>query len=147
MENDGISLMGRVGVSVWDERGRLCWRNHKENLVVVDGFNLAAALIAKESVTEVTHMAAGNSSTAEDESQSDLQGTELARVSVNTSRIGNEITHTADFSGINSDITVSEFGLFNDSSAGTMFARFTYSTFTLYAGQSMEIDWTIRVGQ
>ena len=147
MNEDGLPLVGRVSVAVRDKDGRLLWKGCRKNLVVVDGFNLAAALIAKESVTEVTHMAAGDSANAEDEGQSDLQGTELARVSVSTNRIGNEITHTADFSGINQDITVSEFGLFNDSSAGTMFARFTYSTFTLYAGQSMEIDWTIRVGQ
>ena len=144
---DGIKLTGRVRGVVRNPDASVAWEFEDDNLVVVDGFNLAAALIAGESATAVSHMAAGDSGSTPGITQSDLQGTEQARTTVSTSRDGNEITHTADFSGIASDVTVSEFGLFNSNSGGTMFSRFVYQTFTLFAGQSMEIDWTIRVGE
>lgn len=144
---DYIPLTGRARIRIKDDSGRVLDEWEEENLVVVDGFTLAAQLLADESVTAVSHMAAGDSGIAPAQSQSDLQGTEKARTTVTTSRQDNEVTYTADFSGIGSDISVSEFGLFNDGSAGTMFARFLTTTFTLFASQSMEIDWTIRVGQ
>lgn len=144
---DEIKLTGRARIVVRDADGQIVHVAEHDNLVVEDGFNLAAALIAGEAVSAISHMAAGDSSIEPVLADSDLQGTEQARTTVNTSRSDNEITYTANFSGISSDVDVSEFGLFNNSSGGTMFARFLTETFTLFAGQDMEIDWTIRVGQ
>lgn len=144
---DHIKLSGRVRIEVKDRDGRLLRVIEKENLVVIDGFGLAAALIADESVNAISHMAAGDSSADPEEDQSDLQGTEQARTTVTTSRADHILTYTADFSGIGADVSVAEFGLFNDGSAGTMLARFTVESFTLFSGQSMDISWEIRVGQ
>lgn len=144
---DGIKLSGRYRIRIRDADNALIRELRGENLVVVSGYELAAGLIAGEALTAVSHMAAGDSEAAPDEDQVDLQGTEEARVAVTTDRVDHEITHTADFSGIGADVEVAEFGLFNDAAAGTMFARFTVEPFTLFSGQSMDIAWSIRVGQ
>lgn len=132
-------------VAVWVQEGGI-WilKRSGPNLVVVDGFQLAAELITGTG-TPVSHMAAGDDGAPPEEEDSTL-GNELDRVSVTTARDGHVIEHVADFSGISQDIQVSEFGLFNASSGGTMFARWVEDTFTLFSGQSMEVSWEIRVG-
>lgn len=144
---DGITLKGRWKLRVRNSDGSVALAKEGENLVVVDGFELAAALIADESVDAPSHMAAGNGTSDPEEDQSDLQGSELARTTITTSRSSYIISYTADFSALASDQDVSEFGIFNAASAGTMFARFVTETFTLVAGQSMELVWEIRTGQ
>lgn len=142
-----LPLRGSYRLRVRDAEGEVVREEAGENLVVVDGFNLAAGLIAGESLTPISHMAAGDSDAEPDEDQSDLQGTEQARVTVTTARTDHTISYTADFSSIGADVTVAEFGLFNDGTAGTMLARFIVESFTLFSGQSMDIVWEIRVGQ
>lgn len=142
-----LKLKGRARIRIKDKDGNVVKEFYRDNLITVVGFTLFAQLIADEAVTAPSHMAVGDSSDDPESGQTDLQGTELARTTVTTSRVDNEITYTADFSGIGADIQVSEFGIFNDASAGTMIARFTYPQFTLFASQSMDIDWTMRVGQ
>lgn len=144
---DGIALRGWWNLLVRNPDGSLSLAKEGENLVVVDGFELAAALIADESVTAPSHMAAGDGTAEPEEGQSDLEGTEQARTTITTSRTDHIITYTANFSSLSSDVDVSEFGIFNDASAGTMLARFITEQFTLIAGQSMDITWEIRVGR
>ena len=146
---DGLKLYGRVKwIKIWNPDGSLA--RHipgGPNQIVVDGFHLAAGLIAGEALTPISHMAAGDGQAQPNENQADLQGTELARTTVTTSRVDNEITYTANFSSIGSNIDVTEFGLFNDGVAGDMFCRFVVEEFTLFSGQSMDIAWEIRVGK
>lgn len=140
---DKLGLTGWVNVLVW-EGDKLVLHRCGHNLVVVDGFQLAAQLITG-SGTPVSHMATGDDGTPPEEDDSTL-GNELARVGVTTSRDGHVIEHVANFSGIGQDIEVAEFGLFNASSGGTMFARWVEDPFTLFSGQSMEVGWEIRAG-
>lgn len=145
---DYVPISGRVRVVVRDDDGSIVHVEESDNIVVIDGFNAFAALIAAEAISAVSHMAVGDGGgTQPDEDQSDLQGTELARVSTTLTRTDNELEYVSDFSSISGDVDVNEFGLFNDATAGTMFARWVTNTFTLFDSQSMEVSWTIRVGR
>lgn len=139
-----LTLTGFVRVRVWDKEGNLVLERSGRNRVVEDGFQLAAELITG-SGTPVSHMAAGDDATPPEEEDSAL-GNELARTDVTTSRDGHVIEHVATFTDIEDDIEVSEFGLFNANSGGTMFARWVEDTFTLFVSQSMEVSWEIRIG-
>lgn len=144
---DSIPLSGFYDLQIRDRFGEVIEKKSGENLVVESGFFLYAKLAAGEAVSAVSHMAVGDNNQQPQLDQTALLGTELARVTTTTSRSESLITYTADFSSITSTISVSEFGIFNDATAGDMLARFVVDTFDLFSGQSMDIEWTIRMGQ
>lgn len=142
---DTLALKGRWRLRIRNPDGSVAEERKGENRVVVTGFELAAALLAGEAVTVVSEMRAGDDGTEPTEDDTDLQGTTVATVSTSLVRTNHVLEYTADFAALGTDQEVSEFGLFN--SASTMFSRFTTTTFTLFAGQNMDIVWEIRAGK
>jgi hypothetical protein len=98
------------------------------NLVVTGGVNEMAKLLANTSGTVVTHGAIGTSATAAAASQTGLSSETGSRVAVAATTAA---TGTASFTfsyGTAPSGTIQEVGLFNSSSAGTMFARATHGS-------------------
>ena len=97
--------------------------------------------------TAMTHMAVGTGSTAAVIGDTTL-GTEIAasRVAL-TSTVAstNTIVYVATFgSGVGTG-AVTEAGIFNASSAGTMLCRTVFSVVNKAAGDTMNITWTITI--
>lgn len=150
MIQEPIKLKGKVHIVLSDENGNIKKEQTTDNLIVTAGKAwVASALIAAPSAY-FTRVAIGTSSTATGVGQTDLQGTELARVVATTSNPTSTTTLlVATFGAGVGTGTVEEAGIFNATPAGPasgdMFSRYLTSTFVKGAGDTLTINWTITV--
>jgi hypothetical protein len=95
--------------------------------------------------TAMSHMAIGSGSTAAAASNSAL-GNQLGRVSLTSTTVsGAVVTYVATFGAGTGTGAVTEAGLFNAASSGTMLCRTVFSVVNKGAADSMTITWTVTV--
>jgi len=111
-----------------DNLGKIKEVKKYHNLVVNSGLNLIRDALAGDSVTFPTHMALGTGTTAEAAGDTALENEVFRDVITKTSKTGTGNVQykyylsSQDANGYN----ISEEGLFNAASVGTMFARVTF---------------------
>ena len=115
------------------------------NLVVTTGKNLVASRIKDATTAAMSHMAIGTVSTAAVATDSALGG-ESARVALTSTTVtGNIVNYVASFPAGTGTGAITEAGLFNASTAGTMFCRTTFAVVNKGASDSMTITWSVTV--
>jgi hypothetical protein len=148
MANENIKVTGHIWVY---KNGELVCE--RDNIVTTAGKNALASLLnsASAGTSLVSHMGFGTSSTAVASPDTAL-GTELTigtngynRVAVTRSNpSGNVIQYVATLTGITASTTIQEAGLFNASSAGTLFAHQLTGAVTLSSSSdSLQITWQV----
>jgi hypothetical protein len=116
-----------------------------KNLVVNSGLNYIVSRMKDTTLGAMSHMAVGSGSTAAAGGNTAL-GTELGRVALTSTTVStNTIQYVALFPAGTGTGTVTEAGVFNNSSGGTMLCRTVFGVVTKDAGDSMSITWTITV--
>ncbi len=150
MVTDGINLTGRVHLKLTDKDGNVKLEKESNNLVVTVGKAFVASALITAPSAYMTRVAIGTSSSATSVGQTDLQGTELARVVATTSNPTSVTTQLiASFGAGVGTGTIEEAGIFNATSAGpasgTMFSRYLTGTFTKGASDTLTITWVITV--
>lgn len=145
---DTVTLTGKLIIKINDDVVR-----EIPNLVTTAGKGLIAARLASASSGVVTHMAIGTGTTAAAAGDTALV-TEVTRQAVDTSGgtvSTNTITYTRTFAADDPDVTapattaVTEAGLFNASSSGTMLARTVFAVVNKGEADSMTISWVITI--
>lgn len=117
------------------------------NLVVNAGLTLIASLLCG-SGNIPSHMAVGDSGNDPTGPQTDLVGTEIARVASAGVAAQNTVSYHADFTGENAGTeSVREFGIFNDATSGVMLCRFICPEITWAVTDTLMVDWTIDIGE
>ena len=140
MINDGLKMKGRLTIALNDEVIQ-----EVDNLVVTTGKNYVASRIKDASATAMTHMAIGTGSTAAAASDTAL-GSEAARTTLTSTTVStNTVVYVDSFGAGIGTGAITEAGLFNASSGGTMFCRTVFSVVNKGADDSMTITWTITV--
>ena len=145
--NETLKATGKVFVTVTGANGEVKQQFEVPNLVVTTGKNHIAAKIAAttNSPAAMTHMAIGTGSTAPAAGDTTL-GTETGRVSLSGSVVStNTITYTATFPAGTGSGAITEAGIFNASTAGTMLCRTTFPTVNKQAGDSIAVTWVVTV--
>ena len=145
--NETLKATGKVFVTVTGANGEVKQQFEVPNLVVTTGKNHIAAKIAAttNSPAAMTHMAIGTGSTAPAAGDTTL-GTETGRVSLSGPVVStNTITYTATFPAGTGSGAITEAGIFNASTAGTMLCRTTFPTVTKQAGDSIAVSWVVTV--
>lgn len=139
-----VSLHGQLHILVKDEKNNIKHDLTVPNLVVDAGLAFIASRMAGTSSSVMSHMAVGSSSTAASSGQTDLVSILGSRVSLTSGTAStNTMTYIATFSAGVSTGAITEAGVFNASSSGTMLCRSVFSTINKAAGDSMTITWTI----
>jgi hypothetical protein len=93
----------------------------------------------------MSHMAIG-SGTASAAAEDTALGTELGRVSLTSTTVStNTVTYVATFGAGTGTGAVTEAGILNASSAGTMLCRTVFPVVNKQSGDSMTITWTVTV--
>ena len=114
------------------------------NLVVTAGKNYVADRI-KNNSTVMSHMAIGTGSTAAAAGNTAL-GSESARTALTSSTVSsNEIVYVDTFAAGVGTGAITEAGIFNASSGGTMLCRTVFSVVNKGASDAMTITWTVTV--
>lgn len=117
------------------------------NLVVNTGLNYIVSRMKDTSATAMSHMELGTGTTAAAAADTALQtaisGSRVALTSTTVS--SNTITYVASFPAGTGTGAVTEAGIFNAASAGTMACRTVFPVVNKQAGDSMTVTWTITV--
>ena len=137
---DNLKMKGRLQVSLNGEVVR-----DIDNLVVTAGKGYVASRMKDASATAMSHMAIGSGTTAAAAGNTAL-GTELGRVSLTSTTVSsNVVTYVATFAAGTGTGAVTEAGILNASSSGTMLCRTVFSVVNKGSADSMTITWTVTV--
>lgn len=140
MINDDLKLKGKLAIALNGEVVQ-----EIDNLVVTDGKEYVASRMKDATATAMSHMAIGSGSTAAAASNSAL-GNQLGRVSLTSTTVsGAVVTYVATFGAGTGTGAVTEAGLFNAASSGTMLCRTVFSVVNKGSADSMTITWTVTV--
>ena len=141
MLKDGLKLKGKLQIALNGETIK-----EVDNLVVTAGKNFVASRMKDASATAMTHMAVGTGSTAAAAGDTALGSQVGSRVSLTSTTVtSNEVAYVATFAAGTGTGALTEAGLFNASSSGTMLCRTVFSVVNKGAADSMTITWTVTV--
>ncbi|MDC1008103.1 hypothetical protein OAQ14_03385 [Gammaproteobacteria bacterium] len=140
MLNDGLKLTGKLSIAINNEVVQ-----EIPNVVVTDGKGFVASRMKNATATAMSHMAIGTGSTAAAASDSAL-GSESGRVSLTSTTVtNNEVEYVATFGAGTGTGAITEAGILNASSSGTLLCRTVFSVVNKGAADSMTITWTVTV--
>jgi hypothetical protein len=147
MINDSIKITGDVKIDIIGADGAVKDSREIKNLVVTVGKNYIASRMKDATATAMTHMELGTGTTAAAVGDTTLQtaiaGSRVALAS--TTVTTNAIAYVASFPAGTGTGAVTEAGVFNAASAGTMLCRTVFSVVNKGAADAMSVTWTITV--
>jgi alpha-D-ribose 1-methylphosphonate 5-triphosphate synthase subunit PhnH len=143
MMNDGLKLRGDVALVLRDKDGNVKDERKIENLIVNAGLNFICDRM-KNDETAMTHMALGSGSTAAAASDTSLGSQLGSREVLDSSTVtANQIVYVSSFEAGKATGAVTEAGIFNAASGGTMLCRTVFSVVNKAADDVLSVNWTI----
>jgi hypothetical protein len=149
MVNDSIKAKGTLQLVLTDADGNVKQQD-EHNLVVSAGLAYIASRMKDATATAMSHMAVGSGTTAAAAANTAL-GSQLARVVldsttvVTTSVTGDSVQYVATFAAGTGTGAVTEAGVFNAASAGTMLCRTVFPVINKGALDTLVITWKVTV--
>lgn len=144
MFNDTLTMKGRLDIVLIGPDGSEKDRRTLDNLVVTTGKNYVASRMAGTSSAVMSHMAIGTSATAAAAGDTAL-GTEAARTALTSSTVNsNEVVYVDTFAAGTGTGAITEAGVFNASSGGTMLCRTVFSAVNKSANDGLTITWSVQ---
>lgn len=144
MIQENVKATGNLQIKLYGPDGKLKQEQNVKNLVVTTGRGYIAGRMVG-TPTAMSHMAIG-SGTVDPVIGDTTLGTELGRVSLTSSAAsGAVVTYVASFGAGTGTGAVTEAGIFNAGSGGTMLCRTEFATVNKGADDSLSITWTITV--
>lgn len=147
MFNDAIKMTGTLKLVLTDENGNIKQEEEVKNLVVTVGKNFIASRMKDTTDTAMSHMEVGTGSTAAAVGNTALE-TPVAssRVSLTSTTVTtNSVAYVATFPAGTGTGALTEAGIFNASSSGTMLCRTVFSVINKGAADTLGITWTVTV--
>ena len=140
-----LKMKGELSIVVRDFDGNIKQSMHVPNLVVTAGKVYIASRMVGTSSTVMSHMAIGTGTSTPVAGDTTL-GTEAGRVGLSTfTSSSTAVTATATFPAGTGTGAITEAGILNASSSGTMLCRTTFPVVNKAAGDSIAITWVITV--
>lgn len=145
-----LSATGKLNIVVNDANGNLKQEYNVTNLVVDAGLDFIASRMTGAGASVMSHMAIGDGDQAGGAANPAAADTQLqhqlyrsALTSGTTSN--NSVTYVATFAAGNGTGAITEAGIFNAATNGTMLCRTEFGVINKAAGDSMTITWTVTV--
>lgn len=143
--NENLKMRGELTIIHKNSNGKIKNVINVPNLVVTAGKQYIASRITGTSSNVMTHMAIGTGTATPAVGDTTL-GTEAGRVTLASfSATGTSVTATATFPAGTGTGAITEAGILNAASAGTMLCRTTFPVVNKAAGDSIAITWVITV--
>ena len=144
MINDDLKLRGDVAIVLKDKNGNVKESREIKNLVVTAGLTFICSRMAGTSADVMSHMALGSSTTAASAGQTDLVSILGSREALDSSTpSANTIAYVSSFEAGEGTGAVTEAGVFNAASSGTMLCRTVFPVVNKQADDTMSVTWTI----
>lgn len=145
--NEIIKATGQLNIKITGADGSVKHDETVKNLVVTTGLGFIASRMKDATATAMSHMAIGAGTTAAAAGQTALV-TESARVALTSTTVtGNQVAYVATFpAGTPASLTaITEAGLFNAGSGGTMLCRTVFAAVNKDVNDTMSITWTVTI--
>ena len=143
--NEKIVATGTLKITVTAPDGSIKQEQEVKNLVVTTGLGYIASRMKDTTATAMSHMAIGTGTSSALAANTTL-GSESARVALTSTTVtGPAVAYIATFpAGTPASLTaITEAGVFNAASAGTMLCRTVFSVVNKDVGDTMSITWTV----
>jgi hypothetical protein len=143
--NEKIVATGTLKITVTAPDGSIKQEQEVKNLVVTTGLGYIASRMKDATATAMSHMAIGTGTSSALAANTTL-GSESARVALTSTTVtGPAVAYVATFpAGTPASLTaITEAGIFNASSSGTMLCRTVFSVVNKDVGDTMSITWTV----
>lgn len=142
---DKVAATGALKIVVRSADGAVKQEHEVKNLVVNAGLAYIASRMKDTTLAAMSHMAIGSGSTAAAGGNTGL-GTELGRVALTSTTVtDNAVSYVATFGAGVGTGAVTEAGLFNDGTAGTMLCRTVFGVVNKEVGDTMSITWVVTI--
>ena len=146
MFDDNLKLSGQIDIVLRDKNGNVKEERTEKNLVVTTGLGYIASRMKDASATAMTHMALGSGTTNAAAGQTDLVTLLGAREALDSTTVtANAVAYVASFEAGDATGAVTEAGIFNASTSGTMLCRVKFDVVNKAADDTMTVTWTITV--
>ena len=146
MFNDNLKLSGQLNIVLRDKNGNVKEERTEKNLVVTSGLGYIASRMKDASATAMTHMALGSGTTNALAAQTDLITLLGSREALDSTTVtANAVAYVASFEAGDATGAVTEAGIFNASTSGTMLCRVKFDVVNKAADDTMTVTWTITV--
>jgi hypothetical protein len=146
--NELLRVTGRLNIVITDEHGNVKHNQDVNNTVMTVGKAFIASRMTGTSANVMSHMAIGSgTSNPTDPAQTTL-GNELGRSALSVAggtAVAAVVTYNATFGAGVGTGAITEAGIFNASSAGTMLCRVVFAVVNKGANDTMAITWTVTV--
>ena len=145
MFHEVLNLKGHLEIVLFGEDGIEKDRRSVDNLVTTAGKVFIASRMDGTSSGVMSHMAVGTGGTAANIADTAL-GSESARVAEDSSTPASAtIVYVATFPAGTGTAALTEAGVLNASSGGTLLCRTVFSVINKGASDSLAINWTITI--
>lgn len=146
MINDNVKVSGKVRLVLKDKNGKVKESREIKNLLVSSGLEFICSRMAGTSASVMSHMALGSGTTTPAAGQTDLVSILGSREALDsTTASSNTITYVSSFEAGDGTGAVTEAGIFNASSGGTMLCRTTFAEVNKEPDDTMSVTWTITI--
>lgn len=141
-----VGIKGELTLRLFDSNGNLKHEMTVPNLIMDVGKDYIASRIMQGTATVMSHMAVGTSNANSTDSTLTTLGTQAGRVALTSTTLAdNVVEYEALFPAGTGTGALVEAGIFNDSSAGTMLCRTTFSVVNKSASDTLTINWIITI--
>ncbi|NBT29208.1 MAG: hypothetical protein EBT18_06925 [Gammaproteobacteria bacterium] len=144
---ESLKVKGRLNIVLRDKDGNVKDQREVNNLVVNAGLAYIISRMVGTSQAVMSHMALGAGTTAAAAGQSDLVSTLGSREALDSTTIAgannNQVVYVSSFEAGDATGAVTEAGIFNASTAGTMLCRTVFPVVNKAADDAMTVTWTI----
>lgn len=145
LAQENLKMTGRLKIEVFNPDGSVKESREIDNLVVTAGKDFIASRMVGTASAVMSHMAVGTGTTSPVVGNTTLE-TEIARVALSSGTAsGSVATYAATFNAGTGTGAITEAGIFNASSSGTMLCRTTFAVVNKGAADAMTITWTVTV--
>ena len=140
-----LKATGKLDIILKDSDGNIKQELHVPNLVVKVGKNFIASRMVGTSSPAMSHMAIGTNTTAPESANTSL-GKEIARVALDSATAtANTVSYSATFPAGTGSGAITEAGIFNAASSGTLLCRTTFAVVNKSDSDSLTIKWNVTI--
>lgn len=145
MFTESIAIKGNLKIDLLDENQNIKDTRYLKNLVVATGKAHITARMTSNTTAVMSHMAIGSANVTPTTSDTAL-GTESARVALDSANVvSNTVTYVATYGAGVGTGPVTEAGVFNAGSSGTMLCRTRFDVVNKGAADIIVITWNVTV--
>lgn len=151
MIKENMKASGRLAIVVKDSNGAIKDTREVDNLVVDTGLDWIAGRMADTAgahtiPTAMSHMAIGSGTTAAAATDTDVESILGSREALDSTTVtDNTVQYISSFEAGEGTGAVTEAGIFNAATSGTMLCRTVFSEVNKAANDTMTITWTITI--